>query len=89
VPARARANPGDREYPCSSGRIRIAVQTEEQWHSLAVCVARPELAYKGAWEVVRDTPPDGALALVLEELFAEESAEVWAKRLQAHGVPYR
>jgi crotonobetainyl-CoA:carnitine CoA-transferase CaiB-like acyl-CoA transferase len=87
VPFSARANPGKREYHCSSGRIQIAVQTEEQWHSLAVCLGRPELAYEGAWEAVRDSPPDGGIARVLEEIFAEDPAHVWAKRLQARGVP--
>ncbi len=87
MPPSARANPGNREYSCSSGRIEIAVQTEEQWHSLAVCLGRPELAYEGAWEAVRQSPADGVVARVLEEMFAEDAAEVWAKRLEAHGVP--
>jgi len=26
---------------------------------------------------------------MLEELFAEDTAEVWSMRLKAHGVPYR
>jgi len=87
VPISARANPGNREYSCSSGRIEIAVQTEEQWHSLAVCLGRPELAYAGAWEAVGKSHPDGEVALVLQEIFAEDPAELWAKRLKAHGVP--
>jgi len=88
VPSSARANPGNREYRCSSGRIRVAVQTAEQWHSLAVCLGRPELAYKGAWEAVRDSPPDGDVAQVIEEMFAEDPADVWARRLEGHGVPF-
>jgi len=83
------ANPGNREYSCSSGRIEIAVQTEEQWHALAVCLGRPELAYAGAWDAVRRSPPDGGVARVLEEMFAEDAAEMWVRRLEAHGVPYR
>ena len=89
MPFSARANPGKREYHCSSGRIQIAVQTEEQWHSLAVCLGRPELAYEGAWEAVRNSPPDGDIARVLREIFSEDPADEWARRLQAHGVPYR
>jgi len=89
VPSSTRANPGNREYRCSSGRVQIAVQTEKQWHSLAVSLGRPELAYEGAWEAVRTSPPDGDVARVLEELFAEDPADVWARRLEAHGVPYR
>jgi crotonobetainyl-CoA:carnitine CoA-transferase CaiB-like acyl-CoA transferase len=83
------ANPGNREYRCSSGRIEIGVQTEEQWHALAVSLGRPELAYEGAWDAVRRSAPDGGVAHVLEEMFAEEPVEVWARRLEAHGVPYR
>ena len=83
------ANPGNREYHCSSGLIEIAVQTEEQWHALAVSLGRPELAYEGAWDAVRRSPPDGGVAGVIEEMFAEDPAELWAKRLEAHGVPYR
>jgi hypothetical protein len=82
-------NPGNRRYHCSSGQIEISVQTEEQWHALAVSLGRPELAYRGAWEAVRRSPPDGDVARVLEEMFEEDPAEVWAKRLEARGVPYR
>ena len=89
MPPPTGANPGNREYRCSSGRIDIAVRTEEQWHALAVCLGRPELAYEGAWEAVRASPPEGELARMLEELFAEDTAEVWSMRLKAHGVPYR
>ena len=89
MPSNARPHPGNREYRCSSGRIRPAVQTEEQWHSLGVCLGRPELAYAGSWDAVRTSPPDGDVASVLEDLVAEDVAEVWAKRLEAHGVPYR
>jgi crotonobetainyl-CoA:carnitine CoA-transferase CaiB-like acyl-CoA transferase len=89
VSSSAHANPGNREYRCSSGRITLAVQTEEQWHSLAVCLGRPELAYEGAWDAVRASPPGGELAGVLEELLAEEPASVWEKKLKAHRVPYR
>jgi crotonobetainyl-CoA:carnitine CoA-transferase CaiB-like acyl-CoA transferase len=89
VSATARANPGNREYRCSSGKIRIAVETEEQWHSLAVCLGRPELAYEGAWAAVRDSRPEGELARMLEELFAEEPASSWVKKLKAHRVPCR
>ena len=83
------ASPGNREYLCSSGRIEIAVQTEKQWHALAVCLGRPELAYEGAWEAVRQSPPDGEVAQVLAETFGEDPAGVWAERLKAHAVPYR
>jgi crotonobetainyl-CoA:carnitine CoA-transferase CaiB-like acyl-CoA transferase len=86
VTERGTANPGNRTYRCSSGQIEISVQTEEQWHALAVSLGRPELAYEGAWGAVRASPPDGGVAGVLAEMFAEDAAEVWARRLEAHGV---
>jgi hypothetical protein len=30
------------------GEIEIAVTNAEQWHAVAVCVGRPELAYEGS-----------------------------------------
>jgi len=80
-------SPANRAYACSPGEITIDVRTEEQWYSLAVCLGRPELAYEGAWEVVQAAKADGPTARVLEEMFAEDTAESWAKRLGAHGVP--
>lgn len=80
------ASPANRSYRCSPGEIAINIQTEEQWYELAVCLGRPELAYKGAWSVVRTTAPDGPTARVLEEMFAEDTAVSWKKRLNAHGV---
>lgn len=80
-------NPGNRSYRCSPGKISIDIKTEEQWHSLGVCLGRPELAYRGSWEVVRTTAPDGPIARVLEEMFAEDTAVSWKLRLDAHDVP--
>jgi crotonobetainyl-CoA:carnitine CoA-transferase CaiB-like acyl-CoA transferase len=81
------ASPANRTYACSPGEVTIDVRTEEQWYSLAVCLGRPELSYKGAWDVVRDSAPDGPTARVLEAMFTEDTAESWLKRLAAHGVP--
>jgi len=58
-----------------------------QWRALAKCVGRPELAYAGSWDAAREAAPRGALGRVLESLFAEDAAEVWMKRLEAHCVP--
>ncbi len=80
-------HPGTRTYACSYGEVTIDVRTEEQWHALAVCLGRPELAYKGSWEVVQTAAADGPTARVLEEMFSEDTAESWLKRLDAHGVP--
>jgi crotonobetainyl-CoA:carnitine CoA-transferase CaiB-like acyl-CoA transferase len=80
-------NPGRRSYRCSEGEVTVAVESEEQWHALAVCLGRPELAYPGAWEAVKAAPHDGALAHVLEAQFAEDDAETWHLRFRSHGVP--
>jgi crotonobetainyl-CoA:carnitine CoA-transferase CaiB-like acyl-CoA transferase len=81
--------PGRRVYACSDGEIEVSVENAEQWRGLAVCVGRPELAYDGSWEVVQTAPTDGPVSGVLEEHFAEEPADVWLRRLEAHGVPVK
>lgn len=81
------SHPGQRTYACSPGEITIDVRTEEQWHSLAICIGRPELAYEGTWDVVRMSDADGPTARVLEEMFAEDTADSWRRRLDSHGVP--
>ena len=82
------ASPANRRYRCARGEIAINVTDAEQWHALAVCLGRPELAYKGAWEAVRTSAADGPIAAVLEEMFGEDDASSWAERLEAHGVPH-
>jgi len=79
-------NPGNRTYACSSGEITIAVETAEQWRALAVCLGRPELAYEGAWDIVLSAPADGPVARVVGEMFCDDTAESWKRRLDAHGV---
>lgn len=81
------SHPGHRTYACSKGEITIAVENAELWHALAVCLGRPELAYEGAWDAAKSAPADGPLAAVIAEMFAEDTAESWDKRLEAHGVP--
>jgi crotonobetainyl-CoA:carnitine CoA-transferase CaiB-like acyl-CoA transferase len=81
-------SPANRRYGCSTGEIAIKVMNAKQWHALAVCLGRPELAYEGDWEAVRNAPPDGPIAAVVAEMFAEDTAESWAERLKAHDVPF-
>lgn len=81
------ANPGNRAYRCSDGEITVAVETTDQWRGLAVSIGRPELAYEGDWEVVRQAGANGPIARVLKEHFAEDTAESWQRRLEANGVP--
>jgi crotonobetainyl-CoA:carnitine CoA-transferase CaiB-like acyl-CoA transferase len=81
------ASPARRAYHCSGGEIEIDVQTAEQWRSLAVCLGRPELAYEGSWDAVKEAPTDGPVAHVVAEMFAEDSATTWKKRLDGRGVP--
>ena len=80
-------HPGARRYACAGGAISIAVKNADQWHSLAVCLGRPELAYEGSWQVARKAPADGPLAAVVASMFAEDTAQRWQARLEAHGVP--
>ena len=80
-------HPDSRRYACSEGAIEIAVESAEQWHALAVCLGRPELAYEGSWQVAQKLPPDGPLGEVIVSMFAEDTAERWRARLEAHGVP--
>jgi len=80
-------HPGARRYDCSEGEIQITVKNATQWHALAVCLGRPELAYEGSWQVALDSPTDGPLASVVASMFAEDTAQRWQARLEAHGVP--
>ncbi len=82
-----KGHPGERRYACSDGAIAIAVESAEQWHALAVCLGRPELAYEGSWQAARKSPADGPLAAVVGSMFAEDTAERWGARLEAHDVP--
>ncbi len=82
------SSPARRRYRCADGaHIAIVCESEAQWQALAKCLGRPELAYGGAWQAARGAPPRGHLGRLLEEIFAEDAAEVWVKRLEAHGVP--
>ncbi len=63
------------------------MESAEQWHALAVCLGRPELAYEGSWQAARESPADGPLAAVVASMFAEDTVERWRARLEAHGVP--
>ena len=80
-------HPGARRYACSDGAIGITVESAEQWHALAVCLGRPELAYEGSWQAAQQSPADGPLAAVVASMFAEDTAARWQARLETHGVP--
>ncbi len=80
-------HPGARRYDCSEGQIEIAVENAAQWHALAVCLGRPELAYEGSWQAAKESPTDGPLATVIASMFAEDTGDRWRSRLEGHGVP--
>jgi len=80
-------HPGRRRYACSDGAIEVAAESAEQWQALVACLGRPELAYEGSWEAAREAPADGPLASVVASMFAEDTAERWRARLEAHDVP--
>jgi crotonobetainyl-CoA:carnitine CoA-transferase CaiB-like acyl-CoA transferase len=84
-----RASPARRRYRCRDAVIDIACESDAHWKALAKCAGRPELAYAGDWEAARRAAPRGRLGRLLEEIFAEDPAEVWLLRLQSHGVPCR
>ncbi len=87
TPGKETGHPGERQYACSDGAIAIAVESAEQWHALAVCLGRPELAYEGSWQATRKSPAAGPLAAVVASMFAEDTAERWQARMEAHAVP--
>lgn len=82
------SSPANRRYRCARGELAINVTNAVQWHALAVCLGRPELAYESAWDAVRTADADGPIAAVLEEMFGEDEASSWAERLEAHDVPF-
>jgi crotonobetainyl-CoA:carnitine CoA-transferase CaiB-like acyl-CoA transferase len=86
---RPKPSPVRRRYRCQDGYIVIALENAEQWRALAKAMGRPELSYPGSWEVAASAPLRGRLGRLLEGLFAQDSAEVWRKRLQAKGIPCR
>ncbi len=83
-----RASPANRRYRCADGAyVRVACESEAHWRALARCVGRPELAYAGDWGAAQSAPPRGRLGRLVESLFVEDVAELWVRRLEAHGVP--
>ena len=82
-----KSSPGFRRYRCADGWLFLACENQAQWKALAKCLGRPELAYPGAWDAARASPPRGRLGRLLEGIFAADPAGVWLERLDAHGVP--
>src|SRR3989304_10296763 len=81
------SSPARRRYRCADGAIAITCESAAHWRALAKCVGRPELAYAGDWDAARTAPPRGRLGRLLEEIFREDTADIWLKRLGAGGVP--
>jgi len=69
--------------------LAVDCRSEAHWRALAKCVGRPELAYAGDWAAASTAPYKGRLGRVLESLIREDAAEIWIRRLEAHGVPAR
>jgi crotonobetainyl-CoA:carnitine CoA-transferase CaiB-like acyl-CoA transferase len=80
-------SPARRRYRCAGGSVSLALEDEAQWHALAKCLGRPELAYPGAWAAASAAPPRGPLGRLLEGIFAADPADLWLERLRSHGVP--
>ena len=85
-----RASPARRLYRCADGALLgVDCRNEVQWRALAKCLGRPELAYTGDWAAASTAPYNGRLGRLLQCLFREDSADVWVRRLESHGVPAR
>jgi crotonobetainyl-CoA:carnitine CoA-transferase CaiB-like acyl-CoA transferase len=69
--------------------LAVDCRSEAHWGALAKCVGRPELAYAGDWAAASTAPYNGRLGRLLQDLFREDPAETWLRRLEAQGVPAR
>ena len=70
------------------GPINIAANSDAQWKALAELIDRPELAADPRFKTGEDRKANRvALKRALEDALASDTAETWADRLNAGGVP--
>ena len=70
------------------GVINIAANKQEQWEALATLVEHPDLIDDPRFKTREDRKANRpALKVLLERALAAETADVWAERLNAAGVP--
>jgi len=75
-------------YPSREGWLFLCVEEEAGWPALCACLGRPELAAEARFASAAARREHAEeLVAILEECFAAESAEAWARRLAAAGLP--
>jgi crotonobetainyl-CoA:carnitine CoA-transferase CaiB-like acyl-CoA transferase len=75
-------------FACADAQIFVVASTSSQWAGLSRALGRPELASDQRFATVsaRIANRDAVLA-VLDEIFAQRSAEYWIARLEEEDVP--
>lgn len=75
-------------FGCADAEIFVVASTPNQWAGLARALGRPELASDPRFATVsaRIANRDAVLA-ILDEIFAQRTAEYWIARLEAEDVP--
>ena len=77
-----------RLYETADGWLCLACVDDAQWDGLGAAIGRPELARDPLFTTAaRRATHDGALARILESVFAQRPAAEWRELLDDHGVP--
>jgi crotonobetainyl-CoA:carnitine CoA-transferase CaiB-like acyl-CoA transferase len=77
-----------RLYETADGWLCLACVDDAQWARLGPAIGRPELARDPLFTTAaRRAIYDGALARILETVFAQRPAAEWRELLDDHGVP--
>jgi len=77
-----------RLYETADGWLCLACVDDAQWAGLGPAIGRPELARDPLFTTAaRRATYDGALARILETVFAQRPAAEWRELLDDHGVP--
>ncbi len=75
-------------FQTADGLINIAANKDEQWQILARDIGRPDLLENPAYRTREDRKANRlALKAEIEDALGSETAAVWAKQLNAKGVP--
>lgn len=77
----------DRLYRCRDGWLAVVCRREEQFHQLCLALGHPEWVGRFLARQALMEPPDGPLAMLLAEAFAERERDEVVERLIARGVP--
>ena len=81
-------SPGVRLYPTADSWLCLSLLTDEHWSALGRAMALSELAPGGRFATAgARSAKETALAKLLEDRFASDSAKAWFAKLDAEGVP--